>query len=148
MRDERTVNASPEQIWSLLSDVDEWDTMLPTVDTIERVGPPGPTKIGDRFRVHNVGLPEAVYEVTAWDPDHEFTWVADAPGIRTTAYHRLTPIEGGTRMTLGIEWSGPLAWLVRPLLGTKVRRMVTQEADAFTRLAQDSAGMPADRHDE
>lgn len=136
MRDERTVQATPEQLWALLSDVDRWDEMLPTVNTIERLGPPGRTKVGDRFRMHNTGLPVAVYEITVWEPNREFTWVADSPGIRTTAYHRLQAAEGGTRMTLGIDWTGPLAGLMRLLLRSKVHRMVTQEADTFTRLAE------------
>ena len=136
MRDERTVKASPERLWTLLSDLDNWDEMLPTVHTIQRLGPPGLTKVGDRFRIHNVGLPEAVYEISVWEPDRGFTWVADAPGIRTTAHHRLQPVKAGTQLTLGIDWAGPLAGLMGLLLHRRVHRMVSQEAAAFTRLAE------------
>jgi len=39
-------------------------------------------------------------------------------------------------MALGIDWSGPLAWLVRLMFASKARRMVELEADTFARLAR------------
>jgi hypothetical protein len=39
-------------------------------------------------------------------------------------------------IVLGIQWSGPLAGVVRRLVGPKAGRMVAQEADAFVRLAE------------
>lgn len=109
---------------------------MPTIQQVKRVGADAPIAVGSRFVVYQPGLPKAVYEVTDWQPGCAFTWVASSPGIRTTATHALSPQDGGTRLALGIEWSGPLAGLVRLLVASKTRRMVKQEADAFVQLAE------------
>jgi hypothetical protein len=132
----KTTEADPDEIWAVVSDLDHWADTLPTMRQVTRLGADGPIGTGDRFEVLATGLPRAVYEITEWRPGHAFTWVASAPGVRTTATHALEPYAGGTVVALGIRWSGPLAWLTRLLLGRKTRRMVAQEADAFVRLAE------------
>jgi carbon monoxide dehydrogenase subunit G len=132
---ERHVTASPERVWELVGDVEHWDRLLPTIRAVTRLDGGGPVGVGARFQVRQPGLPPAAYEVTRWSPGGGFTWVSTAPGARTTATHELIPADGGTRLRLGIEWTGPLAGLVGALLGTKARRLVEQEGDAFARLA-------------
>jgi hypothetical protein len=102
---------------------------------VTRIGdaPIGP---GSRFEVQQPGLPKAVYEITHWEPGRAFTWVSSAGGVRTTASHRLQPTSDGTVLALGIEWSGPLAWMARLLASSKARRMVEQEAETFVRLGE------------
>jgi uncharacterized protein YndB with AHSA1/START domain len=136
MRCEREVAASPERLWAFVGDVERWAELLPTIRRVVRLGPDGPVGVGARFEVHQPGLPKAVYEVTDWQPGRGFTWVSSAPGVRTTAVHTLAPRDGGTRLVLGIDWSGPLAGLVRLLVGSKARGMVAQEADTFVVLAE------------
>jgi carbon monoxide dehydrogenase subunit G len=138
---ERTIAADTDRVWQLLSDLDNWDQMLPTMQRVTRLGTKGPLGVGTRFEVQQPGLRRAVYEITDWQPGRGFTWRSTAPGIRTAAPHWLAPQDEGTRLVLGIDWSGPLTGLVRLLLGSKVRRMVEQEADSFTRLAE-RAGRP------
>lgn len=132
---ERHIPVTPERVWDLVGDVEHWDRLLPTIRSVTRLDGDGPVGVGARFRVHQPGLPPAVYEVTRWKSGNGFTWVSTAPGARTTATHALTPVDGGTRLSLGIEWTGPLAGPVGVLLGGKARRLVEQEGDAFARLA-------------
>jgi hypothetical protein len=120
----------------LLSDLDHWADLLPTIQQIIRLSGDGPVGVGDRFEVQQPGLPKAVYEITHWEPGQAFTWVSSASGVRTTASHRLRPEPDGTGLALSIEWSGPSAWLARLLAGPKARRMVELEADTFVRLAE------------
>ena len=110
--------------------------MLPTMQQVIRLGGGGPIGVGTRFEVRQPGLPKAVYQITSWHPGREFTWVSTAAGVRTTAFHRLESEPDGTGLVLGIEWSGPLAWLARLVAGSKTRRMVEQEAATFVRLAE------------
>lgn len=135
----RVVAAGPERVWELVSDLERWDEMLPTMQRVERLGADGPVGVGARFRVHASGLPGAVYEVTSWEPGSGFTWVASTPGVRTTATHQLQAHIGGTRLTLTIDWSGPLAGAVRRFVGSKSARMVAREADTFASLAERGA---------
>jgi hypothetical protein len=135
IEEQRSITAGADRVWELLSDIDRWDQLLPTMQRVTRLGAAGPLGVGSRFEVRQPGLRRSVYEITDWQPGRGFTWTTTAPGIRTTAPHWLAPHEGGTRLVLGIEWSGPLTGLVRLLLGAKVRLMVEQEADTFARLA-------------
>lgn len=132
---ERTVAADSASLWKVISDLDHWDVMLPTVDEVTRLSPSGPITAGTRFRVRQPGLAPAEYVVTDWRPDSGFTWVATGKVVRTTAFHELEPDGSDTRVLLGIEWAGPGAWLARRLFSRKTRAFLNQEADAFTRLA-------------
>ena len=132
----RTTPAAPDELWRWVSDVEHWADLLPTMRSVIRTDGDGPVGLGDRFAVKATGLPLATYEITDWQPGRTFTWVASAPGVRTTASHEMEPTDNGSVMTLGIAWSGPLAWLAGLLLGAKAGRMVQQEADTFVQLAE------------
>ena len=132
----RTTPAAPDELWRWVSDVEHWADLLPTMQSVTRIDGDGPVGPGDRFAVKATGLPLATYEITDWQPARTFTWVASAPGVRTTASHQLEATDDGSVMTLGIAWSGPLAWLARLLLGAKAGRMVEREADTFVQLAE------------
>jgi hypothetical protein len=77
--------------------------------------------------------------VTEWQQEaRSFTWVSTSPGIRSTAVHAVRDEDGGSRLDLSLEWSGPLARVLELLVGRKARGMVEIEAETFTRLgAQD-----------
>jgi hypothetical protein len=130
--------ATPDRLWSIVSDVERWGDRLPTVDSVRPLGS-GPTGVGSRFDVRQPGLPKAVWEVTEWQQEaRSFTWVSTSPGIRSTAVHAVRDEDGGSRLDLSLEWSGPLARVLEPLVGRKARGMVEIEAETFTRLgAQD-----------
>jgi hypothetical protein len=115
--------------------------MLPTMLEVSQLGA-GPVGVGTRFRVRQPGLPPAVYSITQWEPGRGFVWESSSPGVRTTASHEVSACGAGSRLALGITWTGPLAGVVRLLLGSKARRMVEQEADAFVRQAA-GHGRPA-----
>ncbi len=132
---ERQIDAGVDRVWDLVGDVEHWDDLLPTMQRVTRIDGGGPAGEGSRFEVRQPGLPKAVYEITDWEPDVGFTWVAASTGVRTKATHEIRPSNGGALLVLGIEWSGPLAGLVGLLMGRKARRMVEQEADTFAELS-------------
>jgi uncharacterized membrane protein len=132
---ERTVNSPAAVVWALLRDLERWDQVLPTMDEVRPLDT-GPIAVGSRFEVRQPGLRAAVYEVTEWQPERSFTWVASSPGVRTTATHVVEQVGGVTRLALGIRWTGPLAGLVGLVFGGRARRMVEQEGDTFVRLAE------------
>ena len=127
--------APPDRLWSIASDVERWADRLPTVTSVRPLGS-GPIGVGSRFEVRQPGLPKAVWEVTDWQQEaRSFTWVSRSPGIRTTATHRVDEDDGGSRLDLSLEWSGPLARVLELLIGRKARGMVETEAETFARLA-------------
>ncbi len=133
---ERRIAADMATIWGVISRLDEWHRLLPTVDDVARVGPVGPVAVGSRFRVRQPGLPAAVYEVTEWEPEQGFTWESAAPGVRAIATHTMRREGGGSTLRLGIEWTGLGAPLMRLLLTGKARHYLDREAAAFARLAE------------
>lgn len=130
-------SADAGRVWELVGDIENWARVLPTLRQVVRLTGAGAIGVGDRFAVHVIGLPKAVYEITDWQPGRSFTWVASSSGVRTTAVHTLESRPGGTDLLLSLEWSGPLARLARLLVGPKARRMVELEAATFARRAED-----------
>jgi hypothetical protein len=127
--------ATPDRLWSIVSDVERWGDRLPTVDSVRPLGG-GPTGVGSRFEVRQPGLPKAVWEVTEWRPQaRSFTWVSTGPGVRSTGVHTVHGDGAGSRLDLRLEWSGPLSRFVELLIGRKARGMVETEAETFTRLS-------------
>ncbi|MFE3460703.1 SRPBCC family protein [Nocardiopsis aegyptia] len=132
----KTVDADRSSVWQVMSDLDRWAEVMPTIDRISRVGEDGPITVGTRFRVRQPGLAEAVYEITAWEPGTGFTWQAKVAGVRTVASHDLRADGAGTRIRLGVEWTGPGAWLVRLLFARKTRAFITREVQALADLTE------------
>lgn len=108
------IAAPPAAVWPVMSNVAGWPEWTPGVRRIVTLTP-GDFGMGSRARVYQPGLPPALWKVTGWQPGREFVWVSVAPGIRVTATHRVEEDECGSRVTLGLDYAGPLggllAWL-------------------------------------
>lgn len=129
-------SAAPVQrVWDVLSDVTSWPAHLSTFTSVAPLDGDG-LAVGSRFLVRQPGLRAATYEVTHLTEGEAFTWVARAPGVTTRASHVIRARGRGSRLELGIDWSG---WLARPvvaLLGGRTRRTIELEATTFARLAE------------
>jgi carbon monoxide dehydrogenase subunit G len=130
-----TISAPPERVWEVLVDVERWPERIPTVDSVERLDE-GPLAVGCRTRLRQPRLPEAVWTVTAMAEGASFTWESTSPGVRVTAGHEVEPHPDGSRLTLAVEVSGPLApvgWLMTRSLS---RQYVETEAASIKRAAE------------
>ena len=120
--------AGRTETWSALTAVTTWPDWTPSMRLVEPLDSPE-IAVGHRFRITQPGLPRIVWTVTEVRADESFLWTAKSPGVHTTAFHRLADAPGGgTRITIGIAQSGPLAGLVGALLGAKTRRYLGLEA--------------------
>ncbi|MBK6886124.1 MAG: SRPBCC family protein [Tetrasphaera sp.] len=128
--------AAPDRLWAEVSAVQAWPDVLPTFDAVRHIAGPHPPQVGTRFAVRQPGLVALTYEVTDWDPPRSFTWVGRTLGVTTTARHTVEPAPAGSRVTLGLDWSGPFAWLVRILFSAKASQMIASEGDTLARLAE------------
>ena len=129
--------AAPDQVWAVLSDLDAWPEVLPTVDRVEREGPAAPHGVGTAYYVEQPRLRRARWEVTEWTPGKGFTWTSSAPGLSMTATHEVsaTP-SGGTEIVLGMHWSGLLSGPLGLLYGRMTRSYMEAEAAAFAARAE------------
>lgn len=128
---ERGTRCPAEVLWPVLSDVRGWGSWLPTVHSVTAVDPGRPDEVGASYVVVQPGLPRATWTITRWRPGESFTWESRSPGVLSTGTHELRPGPDGASIRLGIEWTGPLAGVVRLLLAGRTRSYVTREAEAL-----------------
>ncbi|WP_328425013.1 SRPBCC family protein [Micromonospora sp. NBC_00389] len=130
------IAADAQRVWAVLIDVQRWPEWTASVSQIER-GEPGPLTVGATARLTQPKLRPAVWRVTELTDGRDFTWVSEAPGVRTRAEHRLLPLpDGRTRVELAIAQSGPLAGPVGWLYGGLLRRYLRLEADGLKRRSE------------
>lgn len=131
-------SATPAQAWQVFSDVTAWPEMLSTFDSVDPTGgTSGRPEVDAAYLVRQPRLLKARWVITDWRPGESFTWVSDMPGIRTTAIHEATETsDGPTTIRVGIDWSGPMAWLPRLFYSRLARRYLETEVTTFARLAE------------
>ena len=99
------IAASPERVWTVMSDAARWPEWTPTVTSIELLDP-GPWKVGSRARIRQPKLPPAVWRMTEFNQGTGFTWITGGPFVRVTARHWIESLPAGSRATLSIRFSG------------------------------------------
>ncbi|AYY14859.1 polyketide cyclase [Actinobacteria bacterium YIM 96077] len=134
---EASCAASPSRVWQVMSNITAWPEMLPTCDAVEPVdnNQAGPG-VNAAYVVRQPRLPKARWVITDWRPGEAFTWVSVVPGIRTTGIHEVTENPDGSTLRVGIDWSGPLAWLPKLLYSRLTKRYLQTEVTTFARLAE------------
>jgi uncharacterized membrane protein len=129
------IAATPERVWAVMENVERWPEWTASMRSVRRLDT-GPFAVGSRVRIQQPGFPPAVWKVNRLEPGREFTWVASGPGFQTTGLHRVEPVgEGRSRVTLGIENKGPLAFLMSLFAG-KTQRYVRMEAEGLKARAE------------
>lgn len=128
----KTTTLPPENVWARLVQVEKWPDFIETYRSV-RLQNPGDLSVGSRANIVQVGLRPADWEVTELDAGRSFSWRNRQPGVLVVAWHRVDRAQsGGSRLTLGVEMTGPLGVVVGALLGRKTRRYLDIEIAAFT----------------
>jgi carbon monoxide dehydrogenase subunit G len=112
------IAAPPAVVWPIMADVERWPEWTATVTSARPVGG-GALAVGQRVWVRQPKLPPAQWRVTEIAPGRGFTWVSGAPGARVFARHTIAPAGSGSRVTLTIDYRGPIGalfgWLLRKI---------------------------------
>jgi len=132
------IAASPDVIWSTLSDVERWPEWTHSVSEVERLDA-GDFGVGSRARVKQPGMPRLVWEVTEYAPGEVFSWASKIPGVTTTGGHHLTTTGNSVTVTLMLDQEGFLAPVVWRLTGSRSRRYVQTEAEGLKRRSEGGA---------
>ena len=118
------------RVWQVMRDVDSWHEWTPSIRSIKRLKQQ-PLAVGTRVSVRQPGLPPAFWKVSRYTEQSEFIWVSNAPGLRSTGIHRVEPIPGGSRATLGLEFHGLFSGVAWRFARDIVERYVTLEAEGL-----------------
>lgn len=136
---EVVVPAPPERVWAVLSDVARWPSWT---SSMREVTPqdPGPLHVGTRVVVRQPRMPTMTWTVDRVEPGRSFSWSVRSPGAHGVGDHRVEEVPGGSRVTLEIRQSGPLAGLVRLLFGRITTRYMRLEAEGLKRSVEQPPG--------
>jgi uncharacterized membrane protein len=109
------INAPAGRIWALMGKLEEWPQWMPSIKKIERVSK-GPLAVGSQVSVtvKVSGLTvKLLMTITKFVPERMVVLGGKVLGTKLTRFYTLEPVNGKTKVTIGGDVSGALAWLVR-----------------------------------
>jgi carbon monoxide dehydrogenase subunit G len=109
------IDAPAERVWGLVDKLEEWHQWMPSIKKIERVSE-GPLATGSQLSV-TVTISRLtvtlLMTITEFVPSRTVVMQGKALGTNLTRFYNLEPSNSKTKVTIGGEVSGALAWLVR-----------------------------------
>lgn len=123
------INAPTEKVWALIDKLEEWPQWMPSIKRIEKVSQ-GPLTVGSQLSVTAKvsGLTVTLLmTITELVPERNVVMEGKALGTKLTRFYTLEPVNGKTKVTIGGEVSGALAWLASRG-GEKVSAEIAQAA--------------------
>jgi carbon monoxide dehydrogenase subunit G len=109
------INAPVEEVWALVDKLEEWPQWMPSIEKIEKLSR-GPLTVGSQLSVTAKvsGLTVTLLmTITEFVSQRSVVLEGKALGINLTRSYILEPINGKTKVTIGGDVSGTLAWLAR-----------------------------------
>ena len=136
------VDAPPNVVFEVLSDVDRWPEWTPTVTRVERLDDASaPFALGTRVRIVQPRVPPAEWTVTAFEPGKGFRFVSRSPGATVDADHWIEPLEPGnrSRVTLSVTFGGFLGSAIGWMMRSLNKRYLAEEAAGLKRRSEERA---------
>jgi len=109
------INAPAEKVWALIDKLEEWPQWMPSIKKIERVSKE-PLTVGSQLNVTAKvsGLTvRLLMTIIKFVPERTVAMQGKALGTSLTRFYTLEPLDGKSKVTIGGEVSGALAWLAR-----------------------------------
>ena len=123
------INAPAGRIWAMIGKLEEWLQWTPSIKKIERVSK-GPLEVGSKLAVTTKisGLTVTLLmTITEFVPERNVVLEGKALGTKLTRFYTLEPVNGKTKLSIGGDVSGALAWLARRG-GQKISAEIAQVA--------------------
>lgn len=122
----KEIQASPETVWQVTLDLENWPEWTPTVQSVRRLDD-GPLLVGSQARLTQPGLPEATWTVTDVEVNRRFTWQAKVRGLQVIATHEIIAAGDTTESILRLEMPGILATILSALIRPSATGSLEQE---------------------
>lgn len=132
------IEAPPQQVWEIYSDVERWPEWTASVTSVERLDS-GPFGLGSRARVRQPKLPTTVWTVTELVDGSHFLWEAKGPGVTTVGGHLVEADGDGTRATARLDQHGPGGAVIGWLTAALTRRYLKMEVHGLKARAESAA---------
>jgi len=136
------VDAPPEVVFAVLSEVERWPEWTPTVTRVEHLGGAAvPLAPGARLRIVQPKVPPAEWTVTALEPGRGFTLLSRSPGATVEANHWAEPLPGGhrSRVTLSVTFGGVLGRVIGWVMRGLNERYLAEESAGLKRRCEERA---------
>ncbi len=136
------IEAPPEVVFAVLTDVERWPEWTPTVTRVERLDDAGTAlALGSRLRIVQPKVPPAEWTVTALETGRRFQFVSHSPGATVEADHWIEPAVTGDRsdVTLSVTFGGFLGRLIGRMMRGLNERYLAQEAAGLKRRSEELA---------
>ena len=109
------INAPATKVWALVDRLEEWPQWMPSIKKIERTSKE-PLTVGSKLfvtaKVSRLTV-RLLMTITKFVPERSVVLEGKALGTRLIRFYTLEPLNGKTKITIGGDVSGALAWLAR-----------------------------------
>jgi len=109
------INAPAEKVWTLIDKLEEWPQWMPSIKKIESLSKE-PLTVGSQLSVTAKvsGLTvKLLMTIIEFVPERTVVMQGKTLGTSLTRFYTLEPVNGKTKVTIGGDVSGALAWLAR-----------------------------------
>ena len=107
------INAPVEKVWAMIDKLEEWPQWMPSIKKIERLSKE-PLTVGSQLsvtaKVSRLTV-KLLMTITEFVPERTVVMQGKALGTSLTRFYTLEPVNGKTKVTIGGDVSGALAWL-------------------------------------
>jgi uncharacterized protein YndB with AHSA1/START domain len=126
------VAAPPEDVWSVLVDVEAWPKWTASMSNVQ-LRTPGPLRLGSVAQVRQPRLAPTTMTVTEYKDGRSFAWSTGNRWLTTVGDHRVEPAAEGSRVTLTLQQNGLLAGVVGAVYKGLITRYIRMEAEGLKR---------------
>jgi uncharacterized membrane protein len=130
------IDAPPDIVWSVMSDVEHWPDWTSSVTSVRLAGG-GRLAAGSRVWIKQPRFPPALWKVTVLEPGRSFTWESGAPGMRVYANHSVEPAGDGARATLVLYYQGYIGRLLARMTRDLTNRYLQFEAEGLKKRSEE-----------
>lgn len=130
---ERTTEASPDAIWRVLADIDNWAAWDTSMESVTLTGP---FAVGARVVMTPIGQESITSVITEIVDGRRYADRTEFGGVTLNFSHTLFPLsDGGSRVVHRLEISGDDAETIGPELGPAITADFPEAMDALLRAA-------------
>jgi len=109
------IDAPVNKVWALIDELEEWPQWMLSIRKIKRISE-GPLAVGSQISVTaKVGRLSVtlLMTITEFLPERSVVMRGKSMGTSLTRFYYFKPVNGKTKVTIGGDVSGLLAWLAR-----------------------------------